>query len=182
MTDGIPAGWQRRLTRPHYGSAVHLLQCRMWFQRKEIMVLGQNIHWLFILVKLWPIILLYSTQFHNSECQFCVEVRHKSRAKKIQFIMNLKIMMSKSALIRDVSSVTLTSLSMSTTRVTRNSHLDFSSPDGPSSPRQQKLGGRFVVRVNRVSASLWLVKRQKAQRPTFVDTDCRRYGTAVFNT
>lgn len=181
MTDGITAGWQRKLTRPHYGSAVHLLNAECGSNAKKIMVLGQNIHWLFSLVKLWPIILLYSTQFHNSECQFCVEVRHKSRAKKIQFIMNLKIM-SKSALIRDVSSVTLTSLSMSTTRVMRNSHLDFSSPDGPSSPRQQKLGGRFVVRVNRVSASLWFVKRQKAQRPTFVDTDCRRYGTAVFNT
>lgn len=71
-----------------------------------------------------------------------------------------------SALIREVSSVTLTSLSISTTRVTRNSHLHFSSPDGPSSPRQQKLGGRFVVRVNWVSASLWFVKRQKAQRLT----------------
>lgn len=39
-----------------------------------------------------------------------------------------------------------------------------------------------MVRVNWVSASLWFVKRQKAQRPTFVHTDCRSYGTVVFNT
>lgn len=121
----------------------------MWFQRKT----NNGLRSKHSLALYFGKTLTYnSTQFHNSVCWFYVEVRHKSRAKKIQFIMNLKIMMSKSALIREVSSVTLTTVPditvISTARVTRNSHLDFSSPDGPSSPRQQKLGGRFVIRVN----------------------------------
>lgn len=112
-----PLGGRESWRAPSMAALSTFFNAECGSNAKKIMVLGQNIHWLFILVKLWPIILLYSTQFHNSECQFCVEVRHKSRAKKIQVIMNLKIMMSKSALIRDVSSVTLTSLSMSTTIV-----------------------------------------------------------------